>query len=272
MQVAQALMWLFSIIVMAFLAYRIKVIDKNGAIAAVPIGFIVLYLGSASWFFVLAFFLVVASLFTKYKYRQKQKMGISEENGGARGWKNVVANGAPPAIFAILYYFSNSNIIFTLSFVGAISFALSDTVATEVGLLSKTKPRCILTGLQLDRGQSGGVTIQGEIAAVGSSLLIGAICGILLSDNILSFQMLTILSSAIVGGLVSTNIDSILGATIQAKYRCINCRKYLEKRAMHCNFLTVQEKGVSLIDNNVVNLLSAVLGAAVSASFIFIYR
>ena len=269
----QAILWLFSIILMTFFAHRIKVIDKHGAIAAILIGFIILYFGLVSWFFVLLSFFVVSSVFTKYKYKQKQKMGTSEENGGARGWKSVLANGTAPAIFAILYYLSNNNIIFTLSFVGAISFALSDTVATEVGLLSKTKPRSILTGLELDKGQSGGVTIQGEVAAITSSVLTGIICGLLLlSDNIISFQMLIILLAAVAGGIISTNIDSILGATIQAKYRCINCRKYLEKRVIHCNFLTVQETGIRLVDNNIVNLVSAILGAAVSASFIIIYR
>ena len=67
--------------------------------------------------------------------------------------------------------------------------------------------------------------------------------------------------ASIVGGMIATNTDSIFGATIQAKYRCLNCKKYLEKRMIHCNFLTVQEKGIGRIDNNVVNFLSAILGA-----------
>jgi hypothetical protein len=41
---------------------------------------------------------------------------------------------------------------------------------------------------------------------------------------------------------------------------------------MHCNFLTVQEKGISVVDNNVVNLLSAIVGAVISASFIIFYQ
>jgi len=157
------------------------------------------------------------------------------------------------------------------SFIGSLSFALSDTIATEVGLLSKAKPRSILTGKEIDTGQSGGVTIQGEIAALTGSLLIGIMCGLLIPKDILLY-MHVILPAAVTGGMISTNIDSIFGATIQAKYRCETCRKYLEKRAMHCNFLTVQEKGISLVDNNVVNLLSAIIGAVISASFIIVYH
>ena len=58
-------------------------------------GFVILYFGSVLWFFVLLIFFIIASIFTKYKYKQKQKMGLSEGNSGARGWKSVIANGGP---------------------------------------------------------------------------------------------------------------------------------------------------------------------------------
>ena len=78
--------------------------------------------------------------------------------------EKCIANGGPSALFAVLYHFSNNNPVFVLAFVGSISFALSDTVATEVGLLGQAKPRSIITGKKIDTGQSGGVTLQGEIA------------------------------------------------------------------------------------------------------------
>ena len=256
-------------IVMTILAYKARIIDRYGAIAALPVGFIILYFGSILWFFVLLIFFITGSLFTKYKYRQKQNMELAEHNGGARSWKSVVANGAPAAAFAILYYLSHNNLTFTLSFTGSVSFALSDTVATEIGLLSKSKPRSILTGKKIDTGQSGGITIQGEIAALTGSLLIGTMCGLFLSEGIFS-QMRVILPAAITGGMIATNIDSVFGATIQAKYKCLNCRKCLEKMAIHCNLPAVQEKGISIVDNNVVNLLAALIGGVISASFVII--
>jgi uncharacterized protein (TIGR00297 family) len=268
--IEQAVAWLSFMIATTIFAYRMRVIDRFGAVAAIPMGFIILYFGSVLWFLVLLIFFVTASLFTKYKYKQKQKMGLSEGNDGARGWKSVIANGGPAAAFAILYYLSHNNPVFTLSFTGSLSFALSDTVATEVGLLSKSKPRSILTGKEINTGQSGGVTVRGEIAALTGSILIGTVSGLLLSEGIL-LQILVILPAAITAGTIATNIDSIFGATIQAKYRCINCKKCLEKRAIHCNVFTIQERGIPLIDNNVVNLLAAIIGAAISASFIIIY-
>jgi uncharacterized protein (TIGR00297 family) len=257
-------------VAMTILAYKVRIIDKYGAIAALPVGFIILYFGSILWFFVLLIFFTTGSLFTKYKYRQKQTMELAEDNSGARSWKSVVANGAPAAAFAILYYLSHNNSTFILSFTGSVSFALSDTMATEIGLLSKSKPRSIFTGKKIHTGQSGGITIQGEIAALIGSLLIGTICGLFLSEGIFS-QMRVILPAAITGGMIATNIDSIFGATIQAKYKCLNCRKCLEKMTIHCNLPTVQERGISMVDNNVVNLLAALIGGLVSASFIILY-
>ena len=62
--IEQALAWLSFMVVMTVFAYRTRIIDRYGAIAALPIGFVILYFGSLSWFFVLLLFFVIASLFT----------------------------------------------------------------------------------------------------------------------------------------------------------------------------------------------------------------
>jgi uncharacterized membrane protein len=40
---------------------------------------------------------------------------------------------------------------------------------------------------------------------------------------------------------------------------------------IHCNLPAVQERGTSMVDNNVVNLLAALIGGVISASFIIIH-
>jgi uncharacterized protein (TIGR00297 family) len=264
-----SLLWISLMIAMSFLAYKAKVINKSGILTAVPIGFIILYFGEVSWFFILILFFIIASVFTRYKYREKQRFGALQENDIPRNWKSVLANGLPLAVLAILYYISDHNPVFMLSFVGSISFALSDTLATELGLLSKEKPRSILTGEVVNKGQSGGITLYGEIAAIISSLVIGSICGIWFSNNRIS-QISIIIVAALVGGVLATNLDSILGSTIQAKYKCVHCKKRLEKRAIHCNRAMILERGISIVDNNVVNLLGMIIGALISASFVLL--
>ena len=265
------LMWISLMITISFFAYKIKVIDKSGILTAIPIGYTILYFGEVSWFFILLLFFIIASVFTKYKYKQKLKLGVSQENHGARNWKSVLANGMPVASLAILYYLFDNSPMFMLSFVGSISFALSDTLATELGLLSKEKPRSILTGKEIEKGESGGITLRGEIAAIISSLAIGSICGIWLSKNEVS-QIPIIIIAALVGGVLATNLDSFLGSTIQAKYRCVNCKKCLEMKVIHCNRFTIRERGTSFIDNNVVNFLGAIISALISASFVILYK
>ena len=80
--------------------------------------------------------------------------------GGRMFWQ---MEAHPPLL---LFYFIYLVMIryLLLSFIGSISFAMSDTIATEIGMLSKAKPRSILTGKEIDIGMSGGITIQGEIA------------------------------------------------------------------------------------------------------------
>ena|SRR5215208_957401 len=268
--IEHSLIWIFLMIAISFFAYKTKVINKSGILTAIPIGFTILFFGEVSWFFILVLFFIIASIFTKYKHREKQKLGAQQEDV-PRNWKSVLANGLPLAGLAILYYLSDRSSIFMLSFVGSISFALSDTLATELGLLSKEKPRSILTGEEIDRGQSGGITFQGEIAAIISSLVIGSICGIWFSKNEMS-QISIIIVAALVGGVLATNLDSFLGSTIQAKYKCIHCKMRLEKKAIHCNRSMIRDKGIPIIDNNVVNLLGAMVGALISATFVILYE
>ncbi len=264
-------MWISLMITISFFAYKIKVIDKSGILTAIPIGYTILYFGEVSWFFILLLFFIIASVFTKYKYKEKLKLEVSQENDSARNWKSVLANGMPVASLAILYYLFDNSQMFMLSFVGSISFALSDTLATELGLLSKEKPRSILTGKEIEKGESGGITLRGEIAAIISSLAIGGICAIWLSKNEV-LQISIIILAALVGGVLATNLDSFLGSTIQAKYRCINCKKCLEMKVIHCNRFTIREKGTSFIDNNVVNFLGAIISALISANFAILYK
>ena len=76
-----------------------------------------------------------------------------------------MANGGLPALFAIIYYISGNNNLYLFCYAGSLAFALADTVATEVGLLSESTPRSILTGRSILKGHSGGVTLRGEIAS-----------------------------------------------------------------------------------------------------------
>ncbi|HEY7079901.1 MAG TPA: DUF92 domain-containing protein [Nitrososphaeraceae archaeon] len=266
----QSVGWLSVMIALTVVAYRINAIDVSGVIAAVPIGFITLFFGGVTWFLALLSFFLIASYFTKHKYEQKELAGFSEKNRGARGWASVLANGGLPAFFAIIYHFAANNNLYLFFFSGSLAFALADTIATEVGLLSKSTPRSIISGKPILRGHSGGVTLRGENAALAGTVVIGTICGLFFSID--ASQFIVILVACIISGMLSTNLDSALGETLQCKYRCTVCNKYSESRIVHCDVVTIQHTGLKFVDNNMVNVISSLIGAGLCSIFVLAFN
>jgi uncharacterized membrane protein len=67
----------------------------------------------------------------------------------------------------------------------------------------------------------------------------------------------------VIGGVLGASFDSVLGAAIQRRGYCVICNKPTEA-IRHCGESTRVVGGVRYIENNVVNLLASVVGAAVS--------
>lgn len=249
-----------AVIIVGIIVLVFHLIDRTGVIAAIFVGFSVLVLGGLNWFIVLFFFLLVAGLSTRYRYEWKMKLGAAEEKGGARTWKNVIANGAVVAVLAIFYGLTGLN-IFAAGYLGAVSTSMADTLATELGLLNTDEPR-LLTNLHLKvkAGTSGGVSFLGEVAALfgGSFIALVAFIG----GSFDGLNVSQVLASTMLVGFLSCNFDSLLGATIQVAYKCKVCGKMTEKK-IHCGQPTEYYKGIRFIDNNVVNFLSTLFGALI---------
>ena len=74
----------------------------------------------------------------------------------------------------------------------------------------------------------------------------------------MNYEIFIIIIIAGVGGAL---VDSLLGATIQAQYKCPNCNKITEK-LVHCeNHHTVLIKGIRWINNDFVNFICTASGA-----------
>jgi uncharacterized membrane protein len=74
--------------------------------------------------------------------------------------------------------------------------------------------------------------------------------------------------AAAVGGVGGALADSLLGATVQAIYRCEACGKETERHPRHgCGGKTRRARGWAWLDNDWVNFISSVTGglAAVGA-------
>jgi uncharacterized protein (TIGR00297 family) len=255
---------------LGFAAYKAKAIDATGALAGGVISFVAFLAGGYSWLLVIVSFFAISSLLTRYRYDYKKQLGSAQEKGGVRSWPNTLANGLV-AGFAALAEIATHQDIFIVGFMGAIAAAMSDTVATEIGLLSKSKPRMIVNLKKfVEPGTSGGVTLMGELACLTSALAITAIGDIL---GILSGSFRTLSAAAlsvILGAIIATNFDSLLGGTVQGRNRCVVCGARTEALTHH-DQPTVSTEGRRFLDNNVVNLLATLTGALISIALFLLF-
>lgn len=192
-----------------FSAYRMKAADRSGLFSGALMGLLIIVFTDVTWFLLMLAFFILGTIFTKYKYEIKKREGVAESRGGVRGFTNVFANGLMALCGAILYGIYGEPAFISL-FVGSIAAATADTTASELGMLGK-QPYLITTLKQVPKGSDGGVTLMGEGLATLAALLIGIIA------FALEIAPAEIIPVAAISGFVGTNIDSLVGATLERR-------------------------------------------------------
>jgi uncharacterized protein (TIGR00297 family) len=254
----QLLIGVLLAVVIALVAWRAGSLSISGAWAAVLTGGLILSLGGLDWAVLLLIFFISSSALTKAFSQRKASLAEKFSKGSQRDWGQVLANGGMGALLAVGFAIPPHYQWMWLAFAGAMAAVNADTWSTELGVLSEIPPRLITTGQKVERGTSGGITVAGILAALGGATLIG-IATILLSASQRWFIALVII---ILGGLVGSLFDSLLGATVQAIYWCPTCNKETERHPLHtCGSPTQQIRGLSWINNDVVNFACSVMGA-----------
>jgi uncharacterized protein (TIGR00297 family) len=268
-ELTEILLGLIIISLLAFLAFSLKSLDLSGMITGIIIGFFILVgLGWPGLFIIMVFFLV-AAISTRLKYDYKRSIGFSQEKGGARGWKNTFANGGVAAIsaYSILLF---GEYVFAATFLGALATTTADTLATEIGLLSKSRPRLITNLYQkVGAGTSGGISLIGEIMVILSCLLIGISSIMVGFTETTGFSNIQVITITIIGGLVGAHFDSFLGATVQGMNKCVVCGIITESGTHHGKN-TLKIKRLKFIGNNFVNFISTIIGAVMAGIIFFI--
>ncbi|VVB55679.1 Uncharacterised protein [uncultured archaeon] len=218
--------------VLGYLSYRAHVADVSAMLSATLLGVVIIISSDVKWFFMLLAFFLLGSMFTRYKYNFKLTRGIAEGKGGVRGYKNVFSNSLAGLTLAIAYgIFPWHGQVLLAAYMGSVATACGDTLASEIGETYKGEPRMITTFKKAKPGTDGAVSILGEGAAFFGALVIALLAFILVPINLSLVFIVT------AGGFIGTNIDSLLGATLQQK-----------------GYLT----------NNGVNLVATISGAIVS--------
>ena len=232
----------------AVFAYKLRALSLSGAIAAAILGWVVFGLGGwAATEVLLTFFLSSSGLSFAFG---KQKRGLSEKHskGNRRDAMQVLANGGFAGVFLIFHAIFPAHTWLWAAYCASFAAANADTWASELGVLSKTNPRLITTGKEVEMGTSGAITLVGSVAAIAGSVLVA-----LVGSWVSPLQPVTIFWISL-AGFIGCLVDSLLGATIQAVFYCPACLKETERHPTHsCHTPTVLQRGLTWLNNDVVN-------------------
>src|SRR5512136_1829211 len=193
-----------------YFAFRARTADLSGLFSAALVGIILLVFAAPQgpqWFLIMLVFFIVGSAATKYKFEYKKRIGVQQGQSGARGYRNVFANGIIAAAAAVLFGVFQLP-VFVVMYVGCVASAAADTLASEIGVTGGI-PYMITTLKKVPIGTNGGVTPTGEFVALLGGFVVSLIALLL---NVITPQMMVICTLA---GFVGTNIDSIVGATLE---------------------------------------------------------
>ena len=192
----------------AYFAYRSKTADLSGLFSIVLVGIILLVFANPRWLLVMIVFFILGSMATKYKFEYKKRIGVEQGQSGARGYRNVFANGIAATAAAVLFGVFQQP-VFIVMYVGCVATAAADTLASEIGVTGGI-PWMITTLKKVPIGTNGGVTLVGESVA-----LIGGAFVVSVAAFLLGVITLPMLVACTIAGFIGTNIDSVIGATLE---------------------------------------------------------
>ncbi|XP_065848545.1 protein PGR [Euphorbia lathyris] len=264
----------------AFRAYRRKSLDFSGAVA----GFLVMtthFAVSYRFGAILIAFFLTSSKLTKIGEDKKKRIDADFKEGGQRNWIQVLFNSGIATVLAVAYsklsgledkcLDTKESVTITFligGIIGHYSCCNGDTWSSELGVLSDAQPRLITTFKPVRKGTNGGVTLAGFLAAAAAGSVIGitfVLFGFFTTRceyNIALKQLLAI-PLATMAGLCGSLIDSLLGATLQFSGFCTVRNKVVGKPGPTVKRIC----GLSILDNNGVNLVSVLLTSLLTSIF-----
>ncbi|NQV16143.1 DUF92 domain-containing protein [bacterium] len=258
--------WFCASIIMGYGAYKLHSLSISGGFGAFLLGVFMFGMGGWATMLPLIGFFVLSSLLSKLADRNTKKDIISSK-GSERDIVQVYANGGFPLIFAIAWYLSDYSMDWLyFAFLAALAAATADTWETEIGSFSKGLPLNILTFKRVAKGYSGGISLIGTVGG-----FLGAITIAIIAYFAGSLEWnLALISMIVISGFLGTLVDSILGASIQAKFICEVCEKPTERLA-HCGEETKHISGILWFDNDWVNLAGTFSGGLIFVMVYFLY-
>ena len=245
------------------LAYRRGSLTGSGVVGAILTGTTIFAAGGAVPSALLLTFFVSSSALSLWRRgRRATATTVEAAKGERRDLAQTLANGGVAAALVALGRVAPASPWFP-ALVGALATTNADTWATEIGLSNRQPPRLITTLRPVAPGTSGGVSPLGTAAAVVGAALLGAVAalGTTLTRQRQGTGGRGLLPIAIIAGVGGAFTDSLLGATVQGRYRCPQCNVATERTVHRCGTPTIFVGGLRTVDNDLVNFLASLSGA-----------
>ncbi|MBC7186686.1 MAG: DUF92 domain-containing protein [Calditrichaeota bacterium] len=250
----------------AVASVKARFLNPSGA--AVTFVLATLVFGVGRWQFavpILTFFVLSSLLSRLGEQRKRLVVANAFAKVGPRDFGQVFANGGVAGILLLVWNYFPEPLWYVL-YVASLVAVTADTWGTELGVLGKQVPRSILTWRPLPIGSSGGITLFGTLGgALGAVVVAGSAALVGAPGHTMAWTAKALAVLAVIG-VGASFVDSLLGATVQAQYRCRSCGKVTEKK-VHCGEATEFLRGLRWVNNDVVNVACAVSGVLLAWAF-----
>ena len=254
--VSRAALGLVAAVAIALAARRAGSLSTSGAVAASAVGTAAVAAGWNWGAFLVLYFVLSSVLSHAWSAEKVRRTAGIVEKGGARDASQVLANGGVFAVccLGVLAADQGAAPLFAAAAAGALAAAAADTWATEVGTLLGGTPRAALTLRAVPAGTSGAVSAAGLVAMAAGALAMALAARLL--------ALTDLLAAVAAAGCVGALADTLLGASVQERRWCDACARATERRRHDCGAVTRHIGGMTRIDNDAVNLLATLAGAA----------
>ena len=225
------------ITIVLFYFYKRKHLLLDGFLSSTLMAGLILGFGGLQYVIPIAIFFILSTLLSKIGPEN-----LHESKSG-RNSNQVFANGGVGLVLCIFNHFYQKELIYYM-FLASIAAANSDTWATEIGKLSRARPKDIISGRSLNKGESGGITYTGLLGSISGSFVIATV-GYFLDIN--ASYLIIVFMSGVLGSL----LDSILGSTLQSRFILMDGKTIKEEKETD----NYHYSGLVFINNNSVNFL-----------------